>query len=181
MLGTTCLHARVAGLFEQVGSSWRQVPISTSGESGDLSAISITTSSSEITVTLASVDGTNPEVAIASEPTGAIAWTTSKPLRLPVGASIRSFGPLGGVGVFVVAMTPHGGAVADLLAGPTGHWIALADLPSDVETLVAPSVAAVEAIAAKNQTMRVYRLVRSPRTWSLVQTLEVGIIYGSSS
>ena len=178
VFGATCHHAGVVGLFQASSGTWRRMPVVGSIRRSEFSIASIIRSPRANIALLVSESARDFAIAVDN---GTAFWTVSKFTSYPVGATLRSVGPVGDEGAFVLFNTPGAAAVGNILQSPAGLWAALPRLPVGVETLAAPSATTVTALAVAGATMRSYDLDGPRETWSLAQTVQVGIIYGSSS
>jgi hypothetical protein len=123
------------------------------------------------------------EVAWAQNGSG---WTMSAPLPVP-GADSVSASAVGTDGrVAVLVGRPKSQRVFEV--GPGGRaWSSLPPPPSGATGLAVPGdtptvdAPPVDVFSVNRSALRVFELTPSGATWSLVQTTEVPILYGSSS
>jgi hypothetical protein len=168
VLAASCGRPGVAGIFADRGGSWHAagpaVPASLARQ--DIDVLRLTAAGPGLVALL------KAGASIVAAWYDGSRWTVSAPLHAATLTS-TAIGPGGFVGVIL------NGSHGATLAGPGAAWHALPALPKWAATLALGSSGQVDAIAARGGTFRDWRL--GPGGWSLAQTIDVQIPYGSSS
>jgi hypothetical protein len=178
VLGGSCAHPGVAGVFADQGGTWHAAgpPLPGSLRGRTIQVLRLIRTASRLTAVLRAGTG-RAAILLAAWTTGSM-WTLSAPLPLrgrPVVSS--SFGSAGGT---VVVLS---GGRGELLAGPGASWQQLPQLPPGrTVTLALPAGGGVDALAATGSSLMVWRLPsgQNGATWSKTQQVKVPIQYGSS-
>jgi hypothetical protein len=103
------------------------------------------------------------------------AWVASAPL--PATEAVITSGRLASGGVWVLMA----GRRAAMIAAPGARWQLLTPVPARTVVLASGPDGAVDALAASGTTLTVWRLAPGAAAWSMDQTVQVPIQYGSSS
>jgi len=115
---------------------------------------------------------------VAASSAGGGKWTVSPALATSTGAELLSFGPTASGGVFVLLGGSHG----DLLEtndGPGTQWDVLPAPPAGTDAVAFPTGGVPFAMAGHDTVLKVWSLEGTG--WSLSQTIDVPIQFGSSS
>jgi hypothetical protein len=180
VLGATCHHPGVAGIFTEQSGTWSaggpSLPAALHGAT--VQVLRLTRTGSRLTALLQAGTGRAASLVAAWTADGR-AWTVSPPLPLPLplaGAAVLS-SSFGGNGAAAVALA---GRRAAIVTAPGGSWQPLPALPAAPHiTLALPAGGAVMALATDRSVLTVWRLAGS--AWTRSQATTVPIQYGSSS
>jgi hypothetical protein len=179
MLGASCDRPGVAGIFSDSGGAWHAagpaVPAALAREDIDVLTLSSygVVPGADLVALLRAGSGAGATLTAAWSADGGSRWTLSAPLRLAGGQLVSAaVGPGGSLGIVLSASR---GAI---LTGPGASWRALRALPRQTATLALGPSGQADAIAAHLGTFSDWRLAASG--WTLAQTINVTIPYGSS-
>jgi len=180
VLGGTCHHPGVAGVFAEQAGTWQAAgpPLPAALRGQTVQVLRLTRTGDRLTALLQAGTGRAASLVAAWTADGK-SWTVSPPLPL-AGAAVLS-SSFGGDGAAAVALT---GRRAATLTGPGGSWQSLPALPAAPHvTLALPAGGAVMALATDRSILTVWRLAgpAGGGTWTRSQTTTVPIQYGSSS
>jgi hypothetical protein len=179
MLGANCDRPGIAGIFSDSGGAWHAagpaVPAALARE--DIDVLMLTSDGAapgaDLVALLRAGSGAGATLTAAWSADGGSRWTLSAPLRLGGGQLVSAAtGPGGSLGIVLNAGR---GAI---LTGPGASWRALPALPRETATLALGPSGQADAIAAHLGTFSDWRLTASG--WTLAQTVNVAIPYGSS-
>jgi hypothetical protein len=172
MLAASCSRPGVAGIFADSSGAWQAagpaVPASLADR--DVDVLGLAADGSGLVALLRAGTGASASIVGAWYAGGR--WTVSAPLRASTLTS-TAIGSGGSIGV--ILNVSHGAT----LAGPGAAWHALPALPKRAATLALGSSGQVDAITVNGAAFRDWRL--GPAGWSLAQTVQVQVPYGSSS
>jgi hypothetical protein len=179
MLGASCGRAGVAGIFSDSGGAWHAagpaVPAALARE--DIDVLTLTSDGSapgaNLVALLRAGSGAGATLTVAWSADGGSRWTLSAPLSL-AGSQLVS-AAAGPGGSFGIVLNASRGAI---VTGPGVSWRALPALPRDTATLALGPSGQADAIAAHLGAFSDWRLTGSG--WTLAQTINVTIPYGSS-
>jgi hypothetical protein len=186
MLAGGCSRPGTAGIFAdsevgRTGSSWHAAGPSLSGSMAreDIDVLRLAATGTGIVALLRVGTGDQASLVAAFwQPASAGSpgsWTRSAPLRIGTGQLLSTtVGPGWAIGVTL------NGSRGATLAGPGSAWQTLPALPRWTATLALGQPGMVDAIGAHLSKFTNWQLVSGSR-WSLVQTINVNIPYGSSS
>jgi hypothetical protein len=188
LVAAGCERGGRVGLFSQTDGSWHlSGPTLTVGRGrGATGVLRLETSGGATTLLASGASAGHQALEVAWAQNGS-GWTMSAPLPVPGADSVRAsaVGTDGRVAVLVsrpksqravFEVGPGGRAWSSLPPPPSGAT-GLA-VPGDTPTVDAPPV---DVFSVNRSALRVFELTPSGATWSLVQTTEVPILYGSSS
>jgi hypothetical protein len=176
LLGATCAHAGVTGIFAYTGGAWHLTgpALSDPAVAGQRVQVLRLTRTGDVLTTVLEA-GTSLYAAWSAD--DGVRWTVSPAYQLGAAQPVSvSFGSSGGL---VVALSDNH---AETLAGRGASWQSLPSLPvgrSVTLALTAPGT--VEALAADGGTLTVWRHTASAPSWVKAQSISVPIQYGSSS
>jgi hypothetical protein len=185
MLAGDCRIPGTAAIFVLRTGTWHaampSLPAALHHE--PVSVIGLNTAGSRITAILAAGSGRSTSVLAAWSQDNGTSWTISPPLSTgPATAGLPSvsFGADGSASLMLPASRAvSGGAVIGWRAA---NWQSLPKLPADTATLSATASGQPEALVVHGGTLTAWQLGTSgPRPWTLLQTVQVTIPYGSSS
>ena len=177
-IGTAAIFGLRAGTWQAAGPS---LPAALRRE--PISVIGLNAAGPRITAILAAGTGRSTAVLAAWSADNGSTWTMSPPLTTgpaTAGPPSISFGADGSASLLLPAgHAASGGAVIGWRAG---GWQSLPRLPAGATTLAATAAGQPEALAVQGGTLRVWQLGSShgPSPWTLLQTVQVTIPYGSS-
>jgi hypothetical protein len=184
LLAGDCASAGTAAIFVLRAGTWQAAgPSLPAGLRREpVSVIGLTTAGSRLTAILAAGTGGSTEVLAAWSSDNGSTWTISPPLRTgpaTAGPPSVSFGADGSASLMLPAShAVSGGAVIGWRAAA---WQALPRLPAGTATLAATATGQPEALAVHGGTLTAWQLGTSgSRPWTLLQTVQVTIPYGSS-
>jgi len=182
MIGASCRHADTVGLYVQRGGEWQlaNVRLPHALSHGRVEVLALQYEGSSATALLAVAQKTTTSLVAAwSVSTGH--WTTSSALRVSAGASVASFGPVGGSGLF--ALVQSAGS-RDTLA-VTNHsdptWRDLPSPPVGTATIAFASPSSAAAFVATTVVVTIWSLNPATNRWVAGHVVDVPIQFGSSS
>jgi hypothetical protein len=178
LLGGTCSHPGIAGIFAGTGGTWHAAgpALPAALASQPVQVLRLTSTASSIIALLAAGTGPAASLLAAWSPDSGSQWVLSPPLRLNGAAlSSASFGP-GDTAAIVLT-----GSRGQSVAGPGAPWRALPALPPGTATLAAGPAGALQALAAGRTTMTVWQLAPGSAAWAKAQAISVPVQFGSSS
>jgi hypothetical protein len=184
MLAGDCRTRGTAAIFVLRGGAWQaampSLPAAVRRE--PVSVIGLDTAGSRITAILAAGTGRSTAVIAAWSADNGSSWTLSPPLSTgPTTAGLPSvsFGADGSASLMLPASRAvSGGAV---IGWRSANWQSLPKLPADTATLSATATGQPEALAVRRGTLTAWQLGTSGvRPWTLLQTVQVTMPYGSS-
>lgn len=182
LVGTTCKHSGVVGLFVDNHSTWSSakfnLPSSQSGEEVEVLRLALT--SAGITALLELHANSGASLVAAWEPSGTSQWTLSPSLPLKSSQLITSIGPSTSQGQFVVLSNSSSSSSVDVMSGPKNSWMSLPSLKQRIATVAFRADGAIDAFTSKGNVLSDYALGASSNVWKLAQKVNVAIIYGSS-
>ena len=172
MLAAGCARAGTAGIFARAGGAWHlagpALPASLARE--DIEVLRLAGDGTGLVALLRA--GTGPGASVVAAWWDDGRWALSPPLRA---GTLRSTAIGPGGSIAVILNGPQGAT----LAGPGASWHALPALPRSAAALALGTAGRVDAITARGGTFTDWRL--APAGWSLAQTVQARIPYGSSS
>jgi hypothetical protein len=185
LLAGDCRTPGTAAIFVLRAGTWRAAVPSLPADlrREPVSVIGVDTAGSRMTAVLAAGTGRSTAVLAAWSADNGSTWTTSPPLSTgpaTAGPPSVSFGADGSVSL----MLPAGGAVSGgaVIGWRAAAWQSLPKLPAHTATLAATAAGQPEALAVHGGTLTAWQLGTSgSRPWTLLQTVQVTIPYGSSS
>jgi hypothetical protein len=180
MAGGSCARPGVAGVFTDVGGTWRSARLALPGE-GRVQVLG-----------LAATAGGNTALLAVSAPGGTrlraawrdgARWMVSAPLAAGPGTAGRvralGFGPGGSAWLLLGGGQAESiGGQAESIGGPGRAWRALPRVPAGTSTLAPGTGGSYDALAAAGSRLTVWRL--GAGAWARVQQITVPVQYGSS-
>jgi hypothetical protein len=187
LVGTTCGHRGVIGLFDIARNETSAVsfPTSPALTEARVSVLRLVSTATGVAVLLAAHQRSGLTTLVAGwllAPSSSAGLSAS--LAVPAGAKLLASGTTPGGGVFVLIQPAGGGApeLADVSAPgiPRPEWDVLPPPPRG--TLGAAfSPGRIDAVTVHSSTLIDYALDESTATWVRSQVIDVPIQYGSSS
>jgi len=165
MAAGSCLRTGVAGVFTDVGGTWRSAGLALPGE-GWVQVLGLT-----------ATEGGNAALLHAGNSLFAAWWDGTRwAVSAPVtSGTVRALG-FGADGSAWVL--PDSGR-AEAIGGSGGSWQALPPVPPGTMTLAPGTGGSYDALAVAGSKLVVWRLTRG--AWAKAQLITVPIQYGSSS
>jgi hypothetical protein len=194
LLGGTCAHRGVAGIFAGNGGTWQAagpaLPAALAGQPVEVLRLTSTPSGSAALLVAGTGSSASLIAAWTADPTaGAAHWTVSPPLGLDAAQVLSSgFGPGGAIGVFlsdgrafaVGASPSRGGQGGSSPLAVVPDWRTLPALPPGTATLAPVPGGEFDALAVSGSNLTVWRLASASAAWARAQAISVPIQYGSS-
>ena len=182
LIGGSCAHAGVVGLFGQVQGTWRLVgptlPNPFDKGQAEVLGLGISHDTSWALVAVAGARGTDL-FAAWSVPTGG--WAASLPLALAKDEQVASFGPGEGKALFALLQGPSG-AYRLALSQPGGTaWQELPPPPAGTTTVAFGPGKWTDALVADGTRFSAWSLDAASKSWAEDQVMDVPVQYGSSS
>jgi hypothetical protein len=177
MVAGTCSKPGRAGVFVQSGRSWRRVGPALPATLADspVEVLAAATSGTRITAILSTGSGSVSLLAAWSSDGGS-SWSLSPALH--AGRSVArsvSIWPDGATGIVL------SGRRGETIGWQASYWQAVPSLPAGTATLAEASGSQLDALAAHGSTLTAWQLPAGAKAWSLAQTTQVPVPYGSSS
>jgi hypothetical protein len=185
LLAGVCRRPGTAAIFVLRAGTWQaaspSLPAAVRHE--PVSVLGLNTAGSRITAIIATGTGRSTAVLAAWSANDGGAWTTSPLLSTgpaTAGPPSVSFGADGSASLMLPAShAVSGGAV---IGWRTAAWQSLPKLPADTATLAVTETGQPEALVVQGGTLTAWQLGTSgARPWTLLQTVQVTVPYGSSS
>jgi hypothetical protein len=188
LVAAGCARGGRVGLFSQTDGSWRMAGPALTGGNGRGATDVVRLETSAVTTTLlATAGGAGHRALEAAWAQNASGWTMSAPLPLPGADSVRA-SAVGADGQVAVLVSRPNSTRAVFEVGPGARaWSSLPAPPSGATGVAIPGGAPtldappVDLFSVNGTALRVFELTPPGATWSLVQTTQVPISYGSSS
>jgi hypothetical protein len=182
LIGGSCAHAGVVGLFGQVQGTWRLVgptlPNPFDMGQAEVLGLGLSHDTSWALVAVTGARGTHL-FAAWSVPTGG--WATSVPLALSNDEQVASFGPGEGKALFALLQGPSG-AYRLVLSQPGGTaWQELPPPPAGTATVAFGPGKWTGALVAAGTRFSAWSLNAASQRWAEDQVMDVPVQYGSSS
>ncbi len=181
LLGTSCRRAGVVGVYADSDGTWRPVgpelpaPI----DRGSVDVLGLENTTKGLCAILAVADGDDTSLLAAWRGAAGGAWRLSPVLELG-SEVVRSFGPYGGSGLFVLPSGSAGSGSVEVVSGPGAAWRRLPTPPARTETMVFGLAGRVDALAVDDTTFTDWTLPRGSHRWARAQVVDVPIEFGSS-
>jgi hypothetical protein len=182
LVGTTCQHPGVVGLFVENHSTWSiaklSLPSSQSGVNVEVLRLGLTSAGVTALLDLRSDSGEG--LVAAWEPSGTSQWSISPVLHLKSSQHVTSIGPSTAQGQFVVLSDSTSISSVEVMSGPKSSWVSLPSLKQRIATVAFSAAGAIDAFTSRGTVLSDYALRTSSKVWKLAQKVNVDIIYGSS-
>ena len=178
LLAGACAHPGTAGIFAYTGATWHpagpQLPPALARE--NITVLMLTTTAGRTTALLAASAGSATSVLAAWTAGNGMRWALSPPFRLN-GAKLTSASP-GPRGSTAIILNGNRGQA---ITGPGTSWQPLPRLPPGTATLAPGPAGGLDALAVHRSTLTVWHLAPGAAAWHTTQTINVPILFGSSS
>jgi hypothetical protein len=185
VVGATCSHPGVVGLFEKVAGAWTspvvRLPASLSGWTTRV--LDLRRDASGGLAALLAVAGHGSYGVVAAwSPDGSTGWTFSAELPLVSASSMTSLGAAGDRGFYVMQQVAAAATRLGVMDGPGAKW-ATGPGPADGTGPAAVDGAGVEVLSTGGTDLSVWGGAGSgvPSSWPVAQKLTVEIPFGSSN
>jgi hypothetical protein len=184
MAAGSCARPGVAGVFTDVGGTWRPAGLTLPGQGprmGTVRALGLAaTAGGDVALLAGSIPGGNSLFAAWWNGTR---WTVSAPVT---GGPVRAVG-FGSGGSAWLLLGSGSRVQAETIGGAGASWRALPPVPAGTQVLAPPGTGTLapgpansyDALAAAGATLTVWRLAHGA-SWAKVQLITVPIQYGSS-
>jgi len=180
-IGAGCRRAGVVGIFSASRGGWRLVgpSLPSSLHRGGATVVGLRSTNDGLCALVAVSDGHDTILVAAWTANGGGTWRDGPALKLGSG-QLRSFGPDGETGLFVLSSGTAAPHAAEVISGPGAGWRALPALPINTATLVFGPVGRVDALAVSDDVFADWVLRSEPASWTRAQVMNVPIEFGSS-
>lgn len=180
VVGAACSTPGTVGVLSDGPGGWRlagpRLPASLARRPAEVLGLWPVDGGLDTLVAVSGGTGQEADLVEASS-AGAGQWTVSSPSAIPDGDAMASFGPTASGGVFVLATGPRGDLLETDSGAGTG-WTVLPAPPGGTQTVAFPAGGPAYAMAGDGTVLKVWSLAAG---WSLIQTTDVPIQFGSSS
>jgi hypothetical protein len=181
LVGASCRRGGQVGIFTETGGVWRRIGPTLGGRlSGSASRVLRLDVAGSMTTALVAASSSRGTSLVALWRRAAGSWTVSTPLRVGASPTLLSTG-VGVAGEELVLVGSPGKTATPAEIFPGGSWSRLPAPPPGAVTLVPMSDGSVDAFGVTGSALRIYTLSRGSSTWVRSQSMEVPIVYGSSS
>jgi hypothetical protein len=182
IVGATCAHPGVVGIFENTGSSWHLLgpSLSPSLSRDNIEVINFSQERGVMTALLATHGPSRTSLVGAWQLAGT-RWGTSPPFVLRHSTTVTSTGPDGRGGFFVLTSNGSLRPSLELLGGPGTAWDQLPLTPRGTATVVFSATGSIESLTANGDSFQSWILNAHAKVWDATQSILVPILYGSSS
>ena len=183
LIGGSCRHAGVVGLFAEAHGAWRLVgPVLPSSLDNSRAEVLGLWTSHGMTVALVAAAGPRRTDLFAAWSVPAGGWATSLPLAVGPNELLASFGPAREKEVFVLLQNSSGADQAVLAQDGGTSWQQMPSPPTRTATIAFGSSEPTDALLANGTKFSVWSLnAGSKGWWAEDQGITVPLQYGSSS
>jgi hypothetical protein len=181
LVGSGCRRTGQVGIFAHPGTRWTLIGPSLSGSlHGTTTRILRLASSGGTTTALLAEESRSGVGLIGLWGSGTDSWNESDPLSLGRAPTLRAsaLGPSGQQLVFVKDRGKP--AMLEEAVGPGLPWHRLPAPPTGTETVSILADGSINAFSVEGSKLRVFTLALGGARWSLSQSMNVSIAYGSS-
>jgi hypothetical protein len=184
VVGASCRRPGVVGIFSRRAGGWHlaglRLPSSLARGSVAVVGLQPTTGGLCALLGVSGADSTSLLAAWTTD--GGTAWREGPALDLG-SRHLLSFGPAGGMGLFVLTSGTAASASdsAEVVSGPGAAWHRLPAPPADTATLVFGPLGGVDALVASDTVFTDLVLASRSHTWTRAQVINVPLQFGSSS
>jgi hypothetical protein len=182
LVGGSCSHGGVVGLFVEVDGTWRLAgpTLPSALDNGRAEVLGLWTGDRTTMALIAVADATGTNLLAAwSLPGGG--WAASVPQVVGQDEAVASFGAAEGNGIFVLLEDPSGAEQFAVAQHAGTGWRQLPPPPRGTATVAfAPGLPA-DALVASGTSFSVWALKPASNRWSKAQVINVPLQYGSSS
>jgi hypothetical protein len=186
VVGASCSHAGVVGIFTVRGGVDRLVPLHLPAplRAGRVQVLGLEATASGLSALLAVTGKSGTALAVARTTAGG-SWAVSSAQTLSPGTRLDSFGPTAGVGFFALVTTASGRSslAVDDDGAAGAAWQQMPTPPRGTDTVAfdPSSTGSIDALAVHDSTVTVWTLATPAGSWVSGQVLHVKIRFGSSS
>lgn len=182
LVGTACARSGPVGLYAEQAGTWQALgpSLPPAVGHGSVEVLALRPSASGLSALLGLSENGRVRLLVAWEGHPGENWSLSPALQLARLATVTSFGPAGGRGVFVLSSEPSG-AELEVATGPASPWRQLPAPPASTATVAFGPTATVQALAVDEGVLTVWSLPPGASSWAKSQVVDVPIPYGSSS
>jgi hypothetical protein len=178
LLAGACAHAGTAGIFAYTDEAWHpagpQLPPALARD--NITVLMLTTTAGRTTALLAASAGSATSLLAAWTAGNGSHWALSPPFPLN-GAKLTSASP-GPRGTTAIVLNGNRGQA---IGGPGTSWRLLPRLPPGTATLAPGPAGGLDALAVHRTTLTVWHIAPGGAGWHTTQTINVPILFGSSS
>lgn len=182
LVGGSCAHPGVVGIFAQRGGSWNLVgpTLPQPLRGGHVEVLSLGQVGTGAYALLAVVNSNVTDLVAAWSGRDST-WATSPALVLGHGEQVGSYGPAASSGVFVLLQAPSGRETLAVAGGPAEAWADLPSPPPGTATVAFGAAGPAHAFVARGTGLTIWSLGPGARRWAVGQVMHVPLQYGSSS
>ncbi len=192
VVAARCARPGIVGIFALRAGSWQLagpvVPPPLTGSRIDVLSLEPTSGGLAALLAASGASGASGISLLAAwSRDGGVHWAVSPALQLLASQQLRSMGPAGGDGVFVLISSSSGSEQLDRIDGPGATWHSLAPPPAGTATVAfgpaggASGPGTAQALVAENTLLTVWTLGMPASGWVKGQVIHVPIEFGSSS
>jgi hypothetical protein len=181
LVGTGCRRAGQVGIFSHTGTHWLLIGPSLHGALATSTTRALRLDSSGATTTALVVEERrNSAGLLALWRSVAGTWTVSSPLALGAASIVRASALAPNGQQLVLLSRPGTTGELEEATAPGQPWIGLPAPPAGTVTVAPVADGSVSAFSVHGSRLSVFTLAVPKGTWSLSQTINVPIAYGSS-
>jgi hypothetical protein len=190
VVGVRCARPGVVGLFVQRSGGWQLAALALPGSlaGARIDVLGLQPLDGGLAAVLAASGPSGTSLLAAWSGAGRLNWAVSPALQMPADQHLRSLGPAGGDGLFVLISTSSGSEQLDLVDGPGTRWHSLPPAPNGTATVAfgpagatTASPGPAQALVAADTVLTVWTLAPGSSGWTKGQVIHVPIQFGSSS
>jgi len=182
LVGGSCGHAGVVGLFARDQGNWRLAGPALPHRFGQGRAEVLALGTwRDTTLVLVAVTGARGTDLLAARSGPAGRWATSSPLPLATNEQVVSFGPGNGQELFALLQGPSGAYRLELAPAGGNAWQELPPPPAGTATVAFSSDAPTDALVANGTKFSSWSFNTGSKRWTEDQVMDVPLQYGSSS
>ena len=178
-----CGKPGTAGIFAYSAGAWHPAgPVLPAALRRDeVDVIGVATTGSRTTAILAARSGTGISLVAAWSADGGAHWRLSPGLPAGKGAVLSvSIWADGSAGIVLPATHSGGAPTGAIIGWQAPAWRTLPQLPAGTATLATGSAGQLQALEVSQSTLTALQIAPGSGKWTLAQTMQVQIPYGSS-
>ena len=182
LVGGECSRPGVVPLFERRGAKWHLVRLGhlPSVDQSRFEVLGVQSTNSGVRSLLGILDGSRIRlVEVRSSANGT--WSVSEPLSVASGDHVRSYGPSGASGLFVLLSTTSGVERLETVGDPGLKWNTVLAPPNKTATIAVGPGTEIEALSVNDTVLTIWRLDPGAGRWVRAQVMNVPIVFGSAS